>query len=242
MFDNYPFFLSWLTGFISGILLSIPVGPINLTILNEGAQKGFKWAFFIGLGAVVAETIYCAVAFTGFASFFSRGYVKAAMELFSFTFMLYLGIKFILSRTVSDPTRLMPSQLRLEEKIEHRMEEKFHPHSAFAIGLVRVFGNPGVLIFWIILAANFVSREWVEPNLHSKITCVVGVVCGTLLWYSMLSWISAKGHGRMDEKSLLRMERFSGVILLVLALAHGMHITYQLYKAQMVKFHWYLRK
>lgn len=242
MFDNHPFLLSWTTGFASGILLSIPVGPINLTILNEGAQKGFRWAFFIGLGAVVAETIYCAVAFTGFASFFSRGYVKAAMELFSFTFMLYLGIKFLLSRTVEDPTRFMPRDLHFEEKIEHKVEEKLHPHSAFATGLVRVFGNPGVLVFWVILAANFISREWVEPNFHSKITCVLGVVCGTSLWYIVLAWASSKGHGKLDEKALLRMERVSGVILLALALAHGIHIVYQLYKVEMIKFHWHLKK
>src|SRR5215831_21089187 len=86
-----------LTGFISGLLLSIPVGPINLTILNEGARRGFKWAALIGLGATVMEVVYCFVAFTGFASFFTRGYVKAAMELFSFVFLLFLGIKFLLT-------------------------------------------------------------------------------------------------------------------------------------------------
>ena len=29
-----------LTGFIAGILLCIPVGPVNITILNEGARHG----------------------------------------------------------------------------------------------------------------------------------------------------------------------------------------------------------
>ena len=35
--------IAGLTGLISGVLLSIPVGPVNLTILNEGARRGFKW-------------------------------------------------------------------------------------------------------------------------------------------------------------------------------------------------------
>jgi len=38
-----PIFLAALTGFISGLLLSVPVGPVNLTIINDGAQRGFKW-------------------------------------------------------------------------------------------------------------------------------------------------------------------------------------------------------
>ena len=95
-----PILVAGLTGLISGLLLSIPVGPINLTILNEGARRGFKWAALIGLGATTMEVIYCFIAFTGFASFFTRGYVKAAMELFSFVFMLFIGIKFLLSKSV----------------------------------------------------------------------------------------------------------------------------------------------
>jgi threonine/homoserine/homoserine lactone efflux protein len=32
-----------ITGLVAGFLVSIPVGPINLTIVNEGARRGFKW-------------------------------------------------------------------------------------------------------------------------------------------------------------------------------------------------------
>lgn len=34
--------MAGLTGFISGLLLSVPVGPINLTLINEGARRGFR--------------------------------------------------------------------------------------------------------------------------------------------------------------------------------------------------------
>ncbi|MGC8744352.1 MAG: LysE family translocator [Verrucomicrobiia bacterium] len=238
MFDNHPFALACLVGFLSGLVLSIPVGPINLTIINEGAKRGLKWATLIGIGAVVAETIYCAIAFTGFASFFTGGYVKAAMELFSFVFMLYLGVKFLFSRSVTDPVRFYPKDKEFEKKIESRVEEKLHPHTAFGIGLTRVLGNPGVLLFWIILAANFISREWVPANAGGKFSCIGGVVLGTGVWYFFLAWASSRGHGKLDERALLRLERVSGIVLLVLALLHGIHITYQLYKAQMLfKFH-----
>ena len=217
MFDLPPLLLSGLTGFLSGLLLSIPVGPINLTIINEGARRGFKWAALIGLGAVVMEVIYCAFAFTSFAVFFSRGYVKAAMELFSFVFMLFLGVKFLIARSI-------PATHRIEERIE----EKFHPHSAFMTGFVRVMGNPGVLLFWIILAANFISREWVEPNGQSKLACITGVAAGTSLWFFGLSWAVSLGHRKFSEKTLLRMEHFSGIGLLVLAFIHGLNIVWQM--------------
>src|SRR6266581_1657761 len=210
MFNLPPIVLAALTGFISGLLLSIPVGPVNLTIMNEGARRGFKWAGLIGLGATSMEVIYCAMAFTGFASFFSRGYVKAAMEVFSFVFMLFLGVKFLAAKSIP-----------ATNKIEERIEEKLHPHSAFMTGFVRVMGNPGVLVFWIILAANFISREWVAPDWPGKLACVGGVALGTGGWFVGLSWVVSLGHGKFSEKTLLRMEHLSGIGLLALALIHG---------------------
>jgi threonine/homoserine/homoserine lactone efflux protein len=217
MLDLHPMILAALTGFISGLLLSIPVGPVNLTIINEGARRGFKWAALIGLGATLMEVIYCAIAFTGFASFFTQGYVKAAMELFSFVFMLFLGIKFLLAKSIPGTS-----------KIEVKIEEKLHPHSGFMTGFVRVMGNPGVLIFWIILAANFISREWVGPGGLDKLACIGGVAVGTSLWFIGLSWAVSLGHRKFSEKALLRMEHISGISLLGLAMAHGIHIVWQM--------------
>jgi threonine/homoserine/homoserine lactone efflux protein len=220
----HPIALAALTGFISGLLLSIPVGPINLTIMNEGARRGFKWAVMIGLGATVMEVIYCFVAFTSFATFFSRGYVKAAMELFSFVFMLFLGLKFLLARSIVTPVHLTAAT----DRIEMRIEEKLHPHSAFMTGFVRVLGNLGVLVFWIILAANFISREWVKPHWADKLACVGGVAVGTGAWFVGLSWVVSLGHGKFSERTLLRIERASGIGLLALALLHGASIIWQM--------------
>jgi threonine/homoserine/homoserine lactone efflux protein len=209
------------TGLISGVILSIPVGPINLTIMNEGARRGFVWAMFIGLGATAMEVIYCFIAFTGFAAFFQQRYIKAGMELFSFVFMLFLGVKFLMAKSVQGPIPLGATAERLEVQFEEKIEAKLHPHSAFMTGLVRVMGNLGVLVFWVVLAANFLSRGWVTPDWPGKLACVAGVALGTGAWFVGLSWVVSLGHGKFSEKTLLRMEHLSGVGLLVLALIHG---------------------
>jgi threonine/homoserine/homoserine lactone efflux protein len=226
MWELPPIVIAALTGFVSGLLLSIPVGPVNLTIMNEGARRGFFWALLISAGASVMEVIYCAIAFTGFAQFFDNRAVKAAMEVFSFAFMLFLGVKFLLAKTSSAPMHLSNAA----DKLEARIEQRLHPHSAFMIGFVRVMGNPGVLLFWIILAASFISHEWVEPNLKGKLACVGGVALGTGLWFVGLSYGVSRGHGRLSEKTMLRMEHVSGLMLLIFGLGQGVRIVMQLYK------------
>ena len=224
MGENHPILLSAITGFISGLLLSIPVGPVNLTIMNEGARRGLVWGLLISLGASVMEVIYCTIAFTGFAQFFDNRVIKAGMEVFSFVFMIFLGMKFLLANTVSAVTHLSASA----DKLEASIGQKLRPRSAFMTGFVRVMGNPGVLLFWIILAASFISHEWVEPSLRGKFACVTGVALGTGLWFAGLSYGVSRGHGRMSEKTLLRMEHISGLMLVLFGLGQGTRIVYQL--------------
>ena len=226
-----PILLSALTGFLSGMLLSIPVGPVNLTIINEGTRRGFLRALLVGLGAATMDVIYCTIAFTGFSSFFKIRIIKTLMEVFTFVFMLFLGVKFLLAKTVTAPTELGAAASRIEERIG----KKLHPHSAFMTGFARVLGNLGVLLFWIVAAAYFMSHEayftsyeWVEDTIAAKATFITGVALGANLWFLALSYMSSRGQGRLSERTLLRMEHFSGVCLIALGLINGVLIALQL--------------
>src|SRR5579859_2592073 len=116
--EPYSIMLAGLSGyFIALIFSSIPVGPINLTIINEGARRGFRWALLIGLGASAMDAIYCSIAFTGFSSFFDIKVVKSAMEVVSFVFLIFLGWKFMTAQTVNVATKLDAASEKLETRL-----------------------------------------------------------------------------------------------------------------------------
>jgi L-lysine exporter family protein LysE/ArgO len=210
MSDLSPYAKPAFMGFVFGFLVSIPVGPINISIVNEGARRGFGWAFLIGLGASIMEVIYCAIAFAGFTNLFDSPWVKATMELVSFLLMLFLGVKYLLVRS-------LPATTRTVESVEHRL----HPHTAFWTGLVRCMGNPGVLLFWITISATFISHDWMDETWQSKATCVTGVALGCFSWFTLLSFLVSRGHGKFSTNTLLRMSRLSGASVLVVAVVTG---------------------
>jgi len=198
-------------GFVFGFLVSIPVGPINISIVNEGARRGFRWAFLIGLGATIMEVIYCAIAFAGFTHLlFDSRVVKATMELVSFMLMLFLGVKYLFAQS-------LPATSRSVESFEHRL----HPHTAFWTGFVRCLGNPCVLLFWITISATFISHDWMDDTWQSKCMCLLGVTLGCFSWFTLLSFLVARRRGRFSTHTLLRMSQFSGASLLIFALVLG---------------------
>jgi threonine/homoserine/homoserine lactone efflux protein len=222
MGDVPPTLFACLVGLLSGFLVSIPVGPINVTIINEGARRGFRWALLIGFGAVAMEMIYCALGFAGFATFFDSKLIKAAMELISFMLMVFLGFKFLFLHSIQTVS-----------KSAEVVEEKLHPHSAFMIGFVRVLGNPGVLLLWVTLAGAFASHDWVEDNWNNRAACVAGVGIGAAIWFVLLSYFISLRHQQMSPKTLIRMSQFSGAFLLAAAAAIGIRIVLMLARSHL---------
>jgi threonine/homoserine/homoserine lactone efflux protein len=217
--------LAMLTGLVAGLLLSMPnVGPVNLTILNTASRRGFLAGAMVGLGASCMELIYCAIAFTGFTQFFEVKMIKTLMEVFSFVFFLFIGMKFLRAKNLDASIEFGAAAHRLSA----RVDEKFKPESAFMKGFVRVLGNFGVLLFWIFLAGSFLSHDLVVNTLTAKSACIAGVAVGTNAWFCALSFTAAKHYGRISEPTLLRMERLSGVCLLLLGLGEGIRIAWQL--------------
>ena len=235
MADTHPIMVAALAGFVCALFFSSLPGPINLTILNEGAQSGFKRAFFIGLGAATMDVVYASVSFTGISQFVDHGVAQTMMRVMGFVFLLFLGGKFLFAKPVQEPTPFN----RAIGKIEERIEQKVHPHSAFGVGFVRVAANLGVLVAWVALSATLMStkaffskQEWVDDAIPAKAACVGGVFTGAMLWFLLWSFIVSRGHGKFSAKTLLRLQRISGLGLVGIAIYEGLRIAWHLAKHQ----------
>lgn len=217
--NDFPLMQSWVTGLLSGFLVCVPVGPVNVTIIHEGAGRGFRWALLIGLGSVLMEIIYCTVAVAGFSDIFTTRFARAMLQLTSFWLLAYLGLKYLFAKELKTSTRGAA-----------KIEERFHPHTAFMTGFVRVLGNPGVLLLWIALAASFTSHEWVDPNWYSKGAFIGGVACGATGWFFLLSYLVTIGHRHLSDRGMLWMSRGAGASLLATALVIGFKLVVLLAK------------
>ncbi len=212
-FAHHPLIEAAATGVVAGVLVSILPGPINISVIHEGASRGFLRALMIGLGAVAMETVYCAVGFASISSLFQSRLMHAAIELISFILVLFLGLKYLIAPKLAKTSHSA-------DKIEHRL----HPHTAFMIGFVRVLGNPSVLFVWITLSATFTAHGWVDPNWTSKSLCIGGVSVGAALWFAVLSYSVSLGHQKLTDRVLLRLSHLCGMLLLIMALIIGVRL------------------
>ena len=139
------------------------------------------------------------------------------MELASFVFMLYLGVRFLSVRAIERPSC-----------VEERIRGKLNPHPLLALAWFGSWEIPVFSCSGLILAANFISRDWVEPNWTGNLSCVAGVAAGTNLWFCGFSYGVSRGHGKFTERTLLRWSTARECASWGLAVAHGFHIVWQM--------------
>ena len=201
------YLIAIISGAITGFICAVPVGPINVAIMEEGIQSGRKQAFIIAIGALLMEMIYCIIAFSGFATLFSDKIILATVELISFLAVTFFGIKYLMINAVT-----------VQGKRAKLFENRLSPHTAFWTGFVRVLVNPNVLLFWIMISAVLISNQTIQPEWKSRMACVIGAAIGIGSWFILLVIGSARAKNRFSDKTLVKFSQISGVLLLLLSI------------------------
>ena len=202
-----------IAGLVSGFLMSIPVGPVNITVINEALNRGFLRPFLMGVGAVSAEAIYCALALTGFQSVLDYPYVRSTLVLVSFLVVTVLGFRYLAAR--SEPGD------RASVFVEFELEEKLHWHRGYFVGMGMTLGNPFILLVWGTLAAFLFEHGLVREGALNQLAFVGGMAGGGTLWFFMLAQLTSRKHRKVSPGTLRVLTRVSGVGLLAVGALLG---------------------
>lgn len=91
------FFTTFFEGVLLGFGAALPLGPINLLIMNE-ALRSYKNALFIGLGAMSADVSYLAFILFGASHLLKESLIFEALLIFGGSFLLFIAYKIFRSR------------------------------------------------------------------------------------------------------------------------------------------------
>ncbi len=196
-------------GFVTGFFLSIPIGPINLAVINEAFRKGFARAVLIGLGGVVADTFYCATAFLGFSPLLSKiKFLWPSLQFIGGIVVFVIGIRYSINPII-DPSSI-------EESSEMKIGQHFT--KAFPIGFVMGISNLGLFILWGGVNAIFVSHGWIEPSIEAILICILGIFIGSSSWFVLISFLVARMHRQISSEIISKITRTGGFLLVVFGL------------------------
>ncbi|GAA0679942.1 LysE family translocator [Natronoarchaeum mannanilyticum] len=85
--------LSAAVGAVFGLVLAAPPGPMNAIIAEESVLRGWPAGFRAGLGAMLADALFFALAFVGAVAVVDRTpWLRSALYLLGGALMLYFAV------------------------------------------------------------------------------------------------------------------------------------------------------
>ncbi len=179
-----------------GIVTGMPLGVVNVAIVNAATGGRRRFATGLGLGGALADTVHAGLAFVGIGRLVtSRPEVVRILAVAAA--ILIVGYA-ILSWRRAEPT-------------EARDHDASSALRGFTTGIALTLPNPGALAAWVAVAASL----WPDAAIAEAVMIAVGVGLGSAVWFGLLArWIS---RVRTNHKALAIIPKIALVILVAIA-------------------------
>jgi threonine/homoserine/homoserine lactone efflux protein len=185
-------------GLIIGFSIAAPVGPIGVLCIRRTLAEGWMSGLVSGLGAATADALYGCVAGFGLA-FISNILVSQQvwLRLIGGGFLCFLGLKTLLSK---------PAEQAAPGKDAGLLGD-------YASTFFLTLTNPMTIISFAAIFAGL-GLAGTSGSYGSAGILVLGVFCGSALWWFLLSGGVGLFRTRFNPAGLRWVNRISGVIII----------------------------
>lgn len=188
-----------------GVLISAPMGPIGMLVIQRTLSKGRWPAFFTGIGAALSDLLYCLL--TGLGISFITDLIEAHQFILQVVGAVVL-VAFGIYLFNKNPIRSLKTATDQQKNTTYWMD--------FVTGFLLTFSNPLILFFIIGLFArfNFILPEF---GVHHYIWAYFTIFAGALGWWYLVTMLVSKLRSRFNVRSLWLINRIIACILIATA-------------------------
>ncbi|MBP1999883.1 threonine/homoserine/homoserine lactone efflux protein [Paenibacillus shirakamiensis] len=201
---------AFMTYVILGLSLSIPVGPINAAQIDRGARYGFKHAWLVGFGGMIADILYMLLIYFGVAHFLDTPFMKTFLWLFGAFVLIYTGIDTLrnLNKANISDTRSSVSSF-----------------GSFKSGFLLSIMNPLSILFWLGIYGSVLAQSLQEQGTTQILWNTLGIFTGIVLWDLIMSVVASSFHRYANVAVLRYISVFAGLSMI----GFGFYFGYQAY-------------
>jgi arginine exporter protein ArgO len=193
-------------GVAAGALTGVPIGPVNVAVIDAAYRHTLRRAIAVGLGGAIADGLYSALGVLGVTPFLQK-YPSVPPILYAISGVILLIYGFLTARSQpvapATATDVAPSESTAMRK---------EMWSGFTVGLALIILNPAAIVTWVFIMGNIIP----DATITEGIACAIGVVAGSFGWFALVAYLTQKGRQVLGEKAAW-IPRAVGIALMVYA-------------------------
>ncbi|MFD2564138.1 LysE family transporter [Aquimarina rubra] len=196
-------------GTLTSIVGALPLGAVNIAVINTTIREDVRKAFRIALAAGIGEVflaffaLHCSMELTDF--FENNPWI----QLVIISIFLVLGVYFLVRKKKEETTK-QTQKIKLGK-------------SKFLTGFSLAFLNPPVIVYWII-AISLTNKHLFQLTLHTPLTALFLFFTGIYLGKIGTLYLYSKWGNRMAKKSgdaKTKLFKIIGIALIVISFVQG---------------------
>ncbi|WP_298651832.1 LysE family transporter [uncultured Proteiniphilum sp.] len=190
-------------GFLIGLLVSAPMGPINMLVIQRTLNRGWWHGFVTGLGAMLSDLTYAVITLIGlsFVADFFDSYeqvirVAGSIILFLFGLMVFR----------SNPLRdWAPDKLSQETRYLRDFVSSF----------LLTFSNVAIILILMGLYAHL-SFNPLADGRSFFVAGLIAFTVATFVWWFFLTTLVSWLRKHFNRRGLVLLNRSVGAVLMLL--------------------------
>jgi threonine/homoserine/homoserine lactone efflux protein len=191
-------------GILIGLLVSIPLGPIGVLVIQRTVNKSRMAGLLSGMGAALSDTLYAIIA--GFSLTFVLDFIRKYEFMFQAIgalVVLVLGIHIFFKDPVSDLRR-------------NRLRGNTHIQDIISSFLVTISNPLTVFVFLAVFTSSGVAISLEQP--YHSFFVILGVFLGAFIWWFSLSGIVSLFRHKINLRILWWINKTAGAIIILFVL------------------------
>lgn len=189
--------MAFFEGLLVGFAFVVFIGPVFFTLLHSAIQFGYRSGVAVALGIFTSDIIIVSMCTLGAAAFLKNPENQFWIALIGATFLIGLGLKYIIS-----------PQYKTKEKVDI---SSFRYIDFFVKGFLINFLNPFVYAVWIGIISKGSYSHGIEKGLFFYLA---GTLIGILSTDLIKVFFAEKIKILFQPKSLIWILRVIGVGLI----------------------------
>jgi threonine/homoserine/homoserine lactone efflux protein len=182
-------------GLVLGAATGIPLGVVNVAVVEAATRAGRRAGAAIGAGGALADGVHAALAFAGLAPLLDR-YERVRLALLALSAVVVIAYAAVVWRRPP----LILSEPREAGRVEGR----------FLLGVSLTLPNPAALAAWVAVAGMLPSH-----SLGAAVGAAIGVAVGSAAWFVLLAHLAARRS--LEGAGARRLSRILALALVSLA-------------------------
>lgn len=197
-------------GFLIGVIVSAPLGPVGVMCIRRTLNKGRWHGFLTGVGASVSDLVYALI--TAYGMSFVFDFINDADTMF----ILQVAGSVLLFIFGVHTFRSNPHAYRNKpmEKMSTIPITKGKLAYNSVTGFALAISNPLIILLFVAL---FARMSFVLPELspYERIAGYAAIWLGALVWWFMITALVNKLRNRFDVRGIWILNRVIGSIVML---------------------------